>query len=151
MVLIGIDPAVAKRTAVAVVIEDSVHLLMVNTFDPGDLVDQLTKLNIPQDEKIHLTIEAQKIYRGSKVKTQTLLELANRGGFFEAIILSFFPNNPITIHRPLPQEWKGQVPADMYRKRILKKYPIVAKGTVGMSKQEQEDACHAYGLAIFKK
>ena len=48
MVLIGIDPAVAKRTAVAVVIQDSVHLLMVNTFEPIDLVSQLTKLNIPE-------------------------------------------------------------------------------------------------------
>lgn len=148
MIRIGIDPAVAKQTAVAVTYPNHLALFLVDTFDPTDLLLKLDALDLP-DLPIILTIEAQKIYRGSRVKTQTILELANRGGYFEGLLCSYFRYSQLEIKRPLPQEWKGQVPADMYRKRIMRKHPQVAKALTGYNRQEQEDLAHAYGLVIF--
>jgi len=149
MVYIGIDPAAAKETAVAIVRPEGPPVLfLVNTFCAIDLFQKLETVGLG-DSEITLVIEAQQIYRGSRVKTQTLLELANRSGFFEGLLLARL--NVVKVYRPLPREWKGQVSADMYRKRILKKHPQVAKATLNCTTQEQEDLCHAYGLAIWKK
>ena len=149
MIYIGIDPAVAKQTAVAVVTPDNTHLLLVDTFKAGDLLYRLDCLGL-SDLPICLTIEAQEIYRGSAARTRTILELANRSGFFEGLLVGLLPNI-VEIRRPVPKEWKGQVSADMYRKRTLKKHAIVADITSGMTRLEQEDLAHAYGLAIWKK
>jgi hypothetical protein len=147
MIYIGIDPAVAKQTAVAIIDGDKTHLLMVDTFDPNDLLADLYGLHLEGPVKI--CIEAQTIYKGSKVKTKGILELANRSGFFEALLLVHFGSQVVHVERPEPCEWKGQVPSDMYRKRILRKYPDVDHLTHGMTKVIQEDLCHAFGLAKF--
>ena len=150
MIYIGIDPAVAKQTAVAIIDGDKTHLFMVDTFDHGDLLGKLQVLNLTMDiRRVKICIEAQTIYKGSKVKTKGILELANRSGFFEALLLVHFGSQVVHVERPEPCEWKGQVPPDMYRKRILRKYPEVDNLTAGMTKVVQEDLCHAFGLAKF--
>ena len=148
MIYIGIDPASAKQTAVAIVTDVETHLLLVDTYDPYDLYDQLNKLDIP-DEPVTLTVEGQKIYAMSAVKTKIVLDLANRSGFFEGLFLTIY--NVVDIHRPEPAQWKGQVPEKVYTRRIMKKYPQVAKLVAGYNKQETSDLCHAYGLALFPR
>ena len=149
MIYIGIDPAVAKQTAVAIIDGDKTHLFMVDTFDHGDLLKKLKALDLWTFADVKICIEAQTIYKGSKVKTKGILELANRSGFFEALLLVHFGSQVVHVERPEPCEWKGQVPPDMYRKRILRKYPVVDNLTAGLTKVVQEDLCHAFGLAKF--
>ena len=149
MIRIGIDPATAKKTGIAIVDDGYLDLLLVDSYDPQDFLNQLRKMGIPSDAPILLTIEGQEIYRGSRVKPSSILGLANRSGFFEGMMLSVFSD--VVVRRPTPKEWKGQVSAKVYMNRILKKYGDVAKATSGWDSQETEDACHAYGLAIWGK
>lgn len=146
MIYIGIDPAVSKETAVCVIKPTVVEFHLFDSHDPQYIYK---RLDIPESTPITLTIEGQEVYRGSKVKPQTLIDLAQRAGYFEGLLCSGL--NVVKVYRPLPKQWKGQVPADLYRRRILKKYPTVAKALSGYNKQHQEDLAHAYGLAIWKK
>jgi len=147
MIYIGIDPAVAKQTAICIIDGAKTQLFMVDTFDHTDLLKILDGLAF--DGSITLCIESQTIYKSSKVRTKDILEIANRSGFFEGLIMSYFGHKVLHIERPEPRDWKGQVPADMYRRRILKNYPEVNLLTAGCTKVVQEDLCHAFGLAKY--
>ena len=143
MISIGIDPAYAKTTAVAIEYKDTTHLLLVAPYCWHSTVTQIKELKLPKTQVL-CTIEGQEIYQKSRAKPEVILELANRSGYFEGLIRHLWDD--VEVLRPTPKTWKKQVPAKVYMKRILKKYPEIEAQMKGLNGQEKEDLCHAFGL-----
>ncbi len=136
--VIGIDPAYGKPTAVSYCYEDKFHhFLLQDAYDWPSLLELLDK-NLPAVEDAVLIIEGQEIYKMSAVKTDVILELANRTGFIEAAVRAV---RNVSCFRVAPKKWKGQVNPRVLMARVEKKVGILP-GT----KQEREDFAHSTGL-----
>jgi Holliday junction resolvasome RuvABC endonuclease subunit len=90
-------------------------------------------------------IEAPKVYEGSPVRTDNIVELAHWSGVFRGIL---YPYCCKTI-MATPAEWKGQVPKDVHQERLKKQHPEIEKALIGIKKYKQEHAVDAAGLAYW--
>jgi len=136
--LIGIDPAYGKPSAVTYLYKDVFyHFQLPNAYDFHGMFEILNN-NLPYAENPVLIIEGQEIYKMSPVKTEVVLELANRTGFIEAVVRSVLP---VSCFRVAPKKWKGNVPPRVLMARVEKQVGILPG-----NKQEREDYAHSTGL-----
>lgn len=137
--IIGIDPAYGKPTAVSYIYQDKLqHFQLPDVYDFHEMARILKEqLPVPLSPPV-LIIEGQEIYKFSPVKAEVILELANRTGFIEACVQMVTGCN---VFRVAPKTWKGQTPARVLMNRVEKQVGILP-GT----KQEREDYAHSTGL-----
>ena len=137
--IIGIDPAYGKPTAGSYIYKGELkHFQLPDVYDFSEMTrilkDQIpVSLNPPV-----LIIEGQEIYRNSPVKTEVILELANRTGFIEACVRMV---TGCSVFRIAPKKWKGNVPPRVLMNRVEKQV-----GQLPGNLQEREDYAHSTGL-----
>lgn len=137
--IIGIDPAYGKPTAVSYLYKEKLgHFQLPDVYDFSKMVRILKEeLPVPLTPPV-LIIEGQEIYKMSPVKTEVVLELANRTGFIEAAVRSV---TSCSVFRIAPKKWKGNVPPRVLMNRVEKQVGILPG-----NKQEREDYAHSTGL-----
>ncbi len=143
--VIGIDPAYGKPSAVTYLYKEELHHFQLPDAYDFHGMSALLKDHLPltalASENPVLIIEGQEIYKMSPVKTEVVLELANRTGFIEAVVRSVLP---VSCFRVAPKKWKGNVPPRVLMARVEKQV-----GLLPGNKQEREDYAHSTGLVQY--
>ena len=84
--IIGIDPAYGKPSAVTYLYKEELHHFQLPDAYNFSEMTRILKEQLPVPLSLPvLIIEGQEIYKMSPVKTEVVLELANRTGFIEAV------------------------------------------------------------------
>ncbi len=137
--IIGIDPAYGKPTAVSYLYKEELkHFQLPDVYNFSEMT-RILKDRIPVSlNPPVLIIEGQEIYKMSPVRTDVVLELANRTGFIEAAVRSV---TGCSVFRVAPKKWKGNVPPRVLMNRVEKQVGILPG-----NKQEREDYAHSTGL-----
>ena len=137
--IIGIDPAYGKPTAVSYIYKEELkHFQLPDVYDFHEMARILKEqLPVPLTLPV-LIIEGQEIYKFSPVKSEVILELANRTGFIEACVRMV---TGCSVFRVAPKKWKGNVPPRVLMNRVEKQVGILPG-----NKQEREDYAHSTGL-----
>lgn len=124
------------------------HLSEVHYFEGDDFLDpaQQAAVTLATEKIDYLIIEGQQIYRGpSKTDPNDLIPLANQVGALFGVIPAKY-----RIH-PLPREWKGTTPKQVFTNRILSKLePIELEQLEKISTKERQGHCiDAIGLGLW--
>jgi hypothetical protein len=137
--VIGIDPAYGKPTAVSYLYKEKLHHFQLPDVYDFVRTTEILAEYLPNSEKTPvLIIEGQEIYKFSPVKSEVILELANRTGFIEACVRMV---TGCSVLRVAPKKWKGNVPPRVLMNRVEKQVGILPG-----NKQEREDYAHSTGL-----
>ncbi len=95
----------------------------------------------------HLVVEVPQVYQRGKGDQNDLLLLALSAG---AIAASFVENYDIEVHGYLPAQWKGQVPKDITKRRVLEELFEEEKALIELpsAKSLQHNVFDAIGLGM---
>lgn len=140
--IMGVDPSVTHGYGVGVVSwqegsdpKESHVLAFCDEVDEDRLVE-LCRQYLP----VEALIEMPRVYPGSKVRANDIVDLAFAAGKAYSIITLMSPG--CAVGTEFPADWKGQVPKKVMTQRIAKRFPH--------HKLTNHNAIDGAGLALFQ-